>query len=226
MCRVHPVKFDRLYELRDLGGQEGYFSDIDERLDDPLSYRKLAELADLLNRLDEKSWKYLKGECKPFLCSVNGDRGWSQLFDRLNEAEGYGYLLDRGCSSPKFIRPNNNGQAPDLEASDGTLEYLCEVKTINRSDKEIKRREKGEVKDVSYMLSDELKCKLKDVAGNAVSQLRAYPGAENKTKIALFIICLDDWQPEPRRTIFPEIRTFLNELGESGIEFVLHGFDY
>lgn len=226
MCRVHPVKFDRLYELRDLGGQEGYFSDIDERLDDPLSYKKLAELADSLNRLDEESWKYLKDKCKPLLCSVNGDRGWSQLFDRLNEAIGYGYLLDRGCSSPKFIRPDKNGQTPDLEASDGTSQYLCEVKTVNRSDKEIKRREKGEVKDVAYMLSNELKSKLEDATEKAISQLKGYQGAENKIKIALFIIYLDDWQPESRRTIFPEIRTFLNELGESEIEFALHGFDY
>ena len=226
--RVRPVKFDRLYELRDLGGQEDYFSDIDERLDDPLSRKKLAESAESLNRLDEESWNYLKGQCKPLLSKVSEDRGWTPLFERLNEAKGYGYLLDRGCSSPKFItRSDKNGhQTPDLEASDGTSEYLCEVKTINRSDKEIKRRKNREAKEVAYVLSDELKSKLEDVAGKAISQLRGYQGAENKIKIAFFVICLDDRQPESRKAIFPEIQRFLDKFGEGEIDFVLHGLDY
>ena len=149
-------------------------------------------------------------------------------FDRFNEAKGYGYLLDRGCSSLKFItRSDKNGhQTPDLEASDGTSEYLCEVKTINQSDKEIKRRNNIEAKEVAYALSDELKSKLEDAARKAASQLRDYQGSENKIKIAFFVICLDDRQPESRRAIFPEIRTFLDELGEGEIEFVLHGLDY
>ena len=230
-CRVRPVKFDRLYELRDLGGQEDYFSDIDERLDEPFSRKKLAELAELaesLNRLDEESWNYLKGQCKPLLSKASDDRGWTPLFDRLNEAKGYGYLLDRGCSSPKFItRSDKNGhQTPDLEASDGTSEYLCEVKTINISDEEIERRKNIEAKEVAMTLSNELRSKLEDVARKAASQLRGYQGSENKIKIAFFVICLDNWQPESRRAIFPEIRTFLDELGEVGIDFVLHGLNY
>ena len=112
-CRVRRVKFDRLYELRDLGDQEDYFSNIDERLDEPFSRKKLADLAELaesLNRLDEESWNYLKGQCKPLLSKVSEDRGWTPLFDRFNEAKGYGYLLDRGCSSLKFIaRSDKNG---------------------------------------------------------------------------------------------------------------------
>lgn len=223
MCRVHPVNFDRLYELRDLGGQEGYFSDVDERLDDQFSCKMLTKLAELLNRLDEESWNYLKGKCKPLLSKANEDRGWTRLFDRLNEAKGYGYLLDRGCNSPKFIRPDKNGQAPDLEASDGTSEYLCEVKTINLTYEEIKRREKGEVKDVAYMLSYKLKSKLEVAAEKATCQLK---GAENKIKIALFVICLDDWQRESKRAIFPEIQSYLDKkFGKGEIEFVLYGLD-
>lgn len=221
------MKFDRLYELRNLGGQEGYFSDLEESLRQLLSYKFLAELVESLNRLDEKSWNYLKGQCKSLLCNFSGARGWSQLFDRLNEAKGYGYLLDRGCSSPKFIRSGKKGnQTPDLEASDGTSEYLCEVKTINRSDKEIMRRKNREAKEVAYVLSDKLKSKLEDVAGKAINQLKGYEGAENKIKIVFFVIHLDNWQPESKKAIFPEIRTFLDGLGEGGIEFVLYGFDY
>ena len=227
-CRVRPVKFDRLYELRDLGGQEDYFSDIDERLDDPLSLKKLAELAESLNRLDEESWNYLKCQCKPLLSKVSEDRGWTPLFDRFNEAKGYGYLLDWGCSSLKFIaRSDKNGhQTPDLEASDGTSEYLCEVKTINISDEEIEHRKNRKAKEVAYVLSNGLKSKLEDVASKAASQLRGYQGAENKIRIVFFVICLDDWQPEARKAIFPEIQTFLDKFGEGEIDFVLHGLDY
>ena len=221
------MKFDRLYELRDLGGQEGYFGDIDERLDCLLSYKTLAKLAESLNRLDEESWNYLKGQCKPLLSKVSEDRGWTPLFDRFNEAIGYGYLLDSGCSSVKFItRSAKNGhQTPDLEASDGTSECICEVKTINISDAEIERRKNIEVKEVAYVLSDGLKSKLDDDAKKATSQLKAYQEAENKNKIAFFVICLDDWQPEARKAIFPEIQTFLDKFGEGEINFVLHGLD-
>ena len=227
-CRVRPVKFDRLYELRDLGGQEDYFSDIDERLDDSLSRKKSAQLAKLLNRLDEESWNYLKDQCKPLLSKVSEDRSWTPLFDRFNEAKGYGYLLDRGCSSPKFITisDKNGHQTPDLEASDGTSEYLCEVKTINISDEEIERRKNIEAKDVAYVLNNGLKSKLEDDARKATSQLKGYQGAENKIKIAFFVICLDDRQPESMKAIFPQIRKLLDELGEGEIEFVLHGLDY
>ena len=209
--------------MRDLGGKENYFSDINlEELE------MLAELAVSLSKLDEKSWNYLKGECKPLLSKVSEDRGWTPLFDKFNEAKGYGYLLDRGCSCVKFIRPDKNGhQTPDLEASDGTSEYLCEVKTINLTYEEIKRRENGEVKDVAYMLSQKLKSKLEVAAEKAVNQLKGYRGTEDKIKIALFIVFLDDWQPESRRVIFPQIQSYLNEeFGEGEIEFVLHGFDY
>lgn len=227
-CRVRPVKFDRLYQLRDLGGQEDYFSDIDERLDDPLSRKKLTELAESLNRLDEESWNYLKGQCKPLLSKASDDRGWTRLFERLNEAKGYGYLLDRGCSSPKFIiRSDKDGQlTPDLEASNGTSEYLCEVKTINISDEEIERRKKIEAREVAYILNGGLKSKLEYDAKKATSQLRSYQGAENKIKIAFFVICLDNPQPESRRAIFPEIQRFLDKSGEGEIEFVLHGLGY
>ena len=226
--RADRTKFDRLYELRDLGGEENYFSDIDERLDDQLSRKMMTKLAELLNRLDEEPWNYLKGQFKPLLSKFSEDRGWTPLFDKFNEAKGYGYLLDRGCSCIKFIRTDKNGhQTPDLEASDGTSEYLCEVKTINLTYEEIKRRENGEVKDVAYMLSDKLKSKLEVAAEKAANQLKGYQGAEDKIKIVLFVICLDDWQPEARGAIFPEIRSYLNEeFGGGEIEFVLHGFDY
>lgn len=225
MSRTGQTKFDRLYELRDLGGKGNYFSDIDEKLRQPLSRKTLVELAVSLNKLDEESWNYLKGQCKPLLSKVSEDRGWTPLFDKFNEAKGYGDLLCRGCSCIKFIRPDKNGhQTPDLEASDGTSEYLCEVKTINISDKEIKRRKNAEIKDVAYVLSGELKIKLKGVAGNAASQLMAYPGAKHKIKIALFVIDLDERQSEARKAIFPEIQSYLDEeFGESEIEFVLHG---
>lgn len=155
--------------------------------------------------------------------SSSEDRGWTPLFDRLNEAKGYGYLLDRGCSSPKFIRSDKKGnQTPDLEASDGTSEYLCEVKTINISDEEIERRKKTKEKDVAYALNNGLKSKLEYDAKKAISQLQGYQGSDNKIKIAFFVICLDTWQREPWKTIYPEIQTFLDELGEGEIDFVVN----
>ena len=76
------------------------------------------------------------------------------------------------------------------------------------------------------MLNNGLKSKFEDDARKATSQLKGYQGAENKIKIAFFVICLDDRQLESRKAIFPQIRTLLDELGEGEIEFVLHGFDY
>ncbi len=71
-----------------------YFNDLEEILKSHADH--YISLSNELNRLDDKAWEFLKNELKPELCNKNPKRGWTQLFNKLNEARGYGYLLSKG----------------------------------------------------------------------------------------------------------------------------------
>jgi hypothetical protein len=95
-----------------------------------------------LQRLDPKAWEPLKSKASPYLSKKNQTgRGWQQLFDVLDgEVSAFNYLRESvGCSEVCFI-PESRQRMPDLEGFLGNQRFLCEAKTINVSDDEVKAR--------------------------------------------------------------------------------------
>ncbi|WP_299977714.1 hypothetical protein [Desulfobacula sp.] len=221
------LEFERLYELKVLcnhcnNPEICYFDDLDNLLKS--HKQQYVQLAKELNRLDLESWVYLKKEFSHELCQYSEDRGWSPLFNRLNEAKGYGYLLDNGCKEVQFI-PCSKKQGiktPDLLGWYGETKFLCEVKTINKSDIEIKRRKNGLCKEVNYELNAGLQSQVEIVVNKAISQLKAYNHGCIKRRIVYIVVNNDDWQPEVRPIIYKNLKTLVNDLVENQIEIAIH----
>jgi hypothetical protein len=139
----------RVYELKDFDKEHvsspAYFLEFEESIfNDPDGWSKFRfwlkrELE--VQRLDKDSWEFLKKEADVPLKKPDRDgRGWQKLITILNQARGYIYLVGIGCSDVKFIPKQQNKQTPDVQGNfrDGSI-VLCEVKTLNRSDKEVKK---------------------------------------------------------------------------------------
>jgi hypothetical protein len=113
-------QFQRLYELRDLvedpTSPNAYFQNFDELLESSEQVMSVyARWEHVLQVLNADAWEMLKFEAAPHVLSSEPKyRGWQALFDRLNEANAYRYLVKIGCSRVAFI-PRTTKQTPDLE---------------------------------------------------------------------------------------------------------------
>ena len=191
------VEFHRVSELRDLSielhSPEAYFRADDDKLSDPKRKFFLALECDLQG-LDAEAWEFLKSEARPHLKARDQKRGWQQLFDRLNEAKGYNYLVSIGCEDVKFIpRVKTDGvEAPDLKGLlDGAM-VLCEVKTINVSDDEVRRFATRGVGTTLLHLEKGFFDKLGKDIKKASSQLLAFDKSSATRRIVYVVFNFDD----------------------------------
>lgn len=192
MCRE---QFPRLYGLRDELQSPvpptAYDFDVG---DNPVALKCLGEIESDLQGLDSASWRFLKADLAPLMTKKDPKRGWRELFDKLNEAKGYNYLVRAGCTDVRFIpRSSIQGQkTPDLEGSLGGTKVLCEVKTINVSEAECARRNGGGVSSTPMQLPLEFVNKMKSVLEVAKDQMVAYCPAPRTKKVAYVIVNYDD----------------------------------
>ncbi len=111
-----------------------------------------------LDALAERDWQALLKKVTPRFKKrhvVNGrDRGWQLAFDILNEAESYRWLASKGFAELQFFPEQSTKRAPDIAALYRHEKWLCEVKTLNRSDREIENRIGSAVRSSSDRLED------------------------------------------------------------------------
>lgn len=154
-----------------------------------------------LDCLDPESFSILKDKVLSDInCEVvrNDDgRGRQLLFDKLNEAFAYKYLQNRGVNNLCFFeeineRVRNQSKTPDIRFEENGQVGYCEVKTINRSDKDIKRYKNHEQFSGSeYDLNDGFFNKLCDALDTAISQVKT--PSDSELGIAYLIIIFDDF---------------------------------
>lgn len=185
----------RLYELRDQlqnpVSPDAYDFDVG---DNRVALKCLRDIEADLQGLDSTSWCCFKTDLVPLLTKKDLKRGWRELFDRLNEAKGYNYLVRAGCTDVRFIpRSSTHGQkTPDLEGSLGATKVLCEVKTINISEAECARRDSGGVISIPIQLPDGFFNKMKSVLEAARDQMLTYYPAPGTKRVAYIILNYDD----------------------------------
>ncbi len=192
----------RLYELKDLltvpSHPDAYFQKFEDRLQQADILQTYAFWEQELKGLDPGDWEVLKNKAASYLQrkDKNG-RGWQQLFDALTEAIAYNYLKKSlGCAKVNFI-PESNVRTPDLEGTLDQGKVLCEVKTINISDAQIRARQEPPVAPQIYgQLSNEFMRKLDSDIANARNQLRSFDPDGNARHLALIFVCPDDWAPD------------------------------
>ena len=209
MCRK---ELPRLYELRDavqnLQSSDAYNFDAG---DNPVKLKHLRDVEADLQGLDSASWDYLKAKLIPLLTQRDAKRGWQALFDTLNEAKGYNWLVRNGCTNVKFISRSSTHcqKTPDLEGRLGATKVLCEVKTINVSEVECACRSSGSIRRISTQLPDGFFNKLKSDLEKARDQMAAYcPAAETK-RIVYVVINYDDLLHEYAAAYSTQIDEFI-----------------
>jgi hypothetical protein len=93
-----------------------------------------------LAQLDLHAWQHLKKKVLPLSCKRQETRGWQPFYDVLNECRGYVLLVKRGYSKITFLDERDE-QTPDLVAEGQDSRAFVEVKTIHRSDYDLKRND-------------------------------------------------------------------------------------
>lgn len=181
-----------------------------------------------LQGLDDRAWGFLKCEALRYLTHKDPKgRGWQQLFDILNQARAYNYLkANLGCSMIRFIpRANNRGKTPDLDGVLASGGVLCEVKTINISNDELRARGGCTSRTSTYQLDVRFLQKLSRVIASAKEQLSAYSrGRKDRylRHIVYINLNFDDILGEYKVRHFELIDQYLSDNPVAGIELVFH----
>ncbi len=174
-----------------------------------------------LSALDAKSWSDLKDEAKKFCIIKSDDRGWNQLFEKLNEAKGYCFLKSIGCSDIEFIATKNNVETPDLIGRKNTSQVLCEVKTINVSKGLVDARINLTVMEAKNRLDEGMTNKLESTISKAASQLNSYSESLDTEKYIYLVITYDD-DIDYREELNIQTRDVFNTMKLVGINLVIH----
>jgi hypothetical protein len=217
----------RISQLRDysvnLNSPKAYFRAGDDKLSNPHKRNFFVALERELQGLDAEAWEFLKGEALPRLKAQHSTRGWQQLFDTLNEAKGYNYLVRICCKDIKFIprAKTNNVQTPDLRGFLGSAPVLCEVKTINVSEDEANRLATGGVGTTRLYLEKEFFDKLSSVIHAAASQLLAFDKDLTRRRIVYVVFNFDDRLHEYADEYQKQIESFIADASLPDVEVVL-----
>jgi hypothetical protein len=197
------------------------FDDIPERVQKRVQAFSLIEKE--LSALDAKSWSDLKDEVKKFCIIKSDDRGWNQLFEKLNEAKGYCFLKSIGCSDIKFIprATKNKVETPDLIGRRNTSQVLCEVKTINVSDDLVSARKNISVMEAQNKLTEGITNKLRKTISKAASQLNSYSESLDTEKYIYLVITYDD-DIDYREELNIQTRDVFNTMKLDGINLEIH----
>lgn len=225
---MHRNDLPRVYELRDLLTDpvpaDAYFANFDASLTElPIKKARFIEIEGELQGLDAEAWAYLKAELSPLLRAKHPMRGWSQLFDKLNQATAYNYLKRVGCAGIRFIpeATANGRMTPDIAAMKDGRAVLCEVKTINTSEIEALRRVSGGVGQSTDQLDDKFLGKLQSTIEKAAEQMQAYDPNVRARRIAFVMINFDDSLHEYVGLYAPQLEAFGEGYAASGPEIVL-----
>jgi hypothetical protein len=195
----------RIFELKDLQADslhpDAFFRDFEQSLrDEQNKYAAFVKLERQLAVLDPDAWEDLKHRAAGFLQTRIDGRGWQALFDVFSEALGYVYLRSIGTTNIRFIprAQTPNIRTPDLEGRLNGDAVLCEVKTINISAMEAKRRSPihhsvGAIVNISIKVDDGLMRKLMCDLADAVMQLDAKDPMRKDRRFIFIVIHYDDW---------------------------------
>jgi hypothetical protein len=205
----------RFYELKELltdpSHPDAYFRNFEDCLLDEPCFQTVALWEKKLQGLDPVAWESLKSKASPYLKRKDAKgRNFQQLFDVLGEASAYNYLREsHGCSRVCFI-PESDDRTPDLEGVRDCVRVLCEVKTINISEDEIRaRRGPPTVRKVENRLDNGFLRKLDSDVTNAKSQLRTYDPDSDAQHLVYINICFDDWLGLYKEDYLPQINEHL-----------------
>jgi hypothetical protein len=143
------------------------------------------------------------------------------LFDILNQAHAYNYLIRIGCTGVVFV-PRTKTKTPDLEGWIDGAKILCEVKTLNISDDEAQGRRGGIVRKLAVKLEAGFFGKLRYAITTAQRQMCVYDASGSARHMVYVSPRFDDILAQCKEEYFRQIDDYLIEHAFDGIEIVMH----
>lgn len=211
------ARFPRVFELKDRAQnpdhEHAYFRGFEASLDSMAGKQDtFIRLESQLAHLDETSWRDLRGRVARHLGTTPRDtaRGWQQLFDSLNAARAYGYLLRIGCSDIHFV-PDGQTKSPDLEGQVDGRPLLCEVKTLDLSDEKAARNLSREFLDQ----------KLAPAIEQAVKLLSNHDPDRHARWIVYLVVNWDESVADYDQEYVQQIDDYLSAHHVAGAEIIL-----
>lgn len=158
------------------------------------------------------------------MCKDRSGRGWQQLFDILNQAHAYNYLKSVGASNVCFIprAKQPSTKTPDLEGVLESSRVLCEVKSINISQKEARARNEFTAREIKSHVDDGFLRKLRSDITEAEEQLDAYDPIREARHCVYINLRFDDFLGEYKEEYFRQIDEYLSGCITSEIDLVFH----
>ena len=182
-------------------------------------YKKtIREYNKALDCLDSQSFSILSDKVlSEFKCEAvqNEDgRGKQLSFDLMNEAFAYKYLQNRVVNNLCFVEENkgtgkNQPKTPDIRFEEKGRVGYCEVKTINRSDKDKKRYDGKVFSGSEYNLNDGFFNKIRTALDTAKSQVKT--PSDSEFGIVYLIINFDDFTLEDHTTYKEQLHVFFQQ---------------
>ncbi|MCY4374768.1 MAG: hypothetical protein OXC31_13425 [Spirochaetaceae bacterium] len=223
----------RVYELKDMLDEpshpDAYFQDFEEGLENSTSkLNAFRGLERLLDALDDTAWQDLSQRAAPLLVSQEREsgRGWQALFDILrSEARAFGFLQSIGCTGVHFIKCRSKKKTPDLGASQVGRSVFCEVKTLNISEDEAKKRSRMRrgafvVGRTRPNVDNGFLRKLRVTLAAAVKQLDAADPERRARRMIFTMLHFDDWLGEYQAQYIAQIDEHLLQQPVDGAELV------
>lgn len=212
----------RLNELRahihDANDPNAYFRDFENSLREiPPKLKQFRDLETELQLLDSDAWTYLKAEAIPYLTRRDPNRGWEQLFNILNQAKAYNFLVRQNHDGVRFIQRANE-KTPDLTGRKGAARVLCEVKTVNISKDEAGYRASGQARGVTLTLPQGIFNKLKSDMDTATEQMCAYDATASRKLYC--IVNFDDHLHEYADDYRAQLEAYVRNNGDESLEVV------
>ncbi len=210
--------------MRDPESSRSYLKNLDDSLVNMQGkLRHFRALESTLDGLDNDAWRHLKAEVAPLLVAQDKHRDWQALFDVLNHAKAYGYLKRIGCTNIRFVVPatGRGKRATDIAAEIDANLILCEVKTINAPQEEIKRRKSGDAGTSNDSLGAGFFVKLAHDLNEAREQMIEQANGKQARMLVYVIVNFDDYFHEYADHYRPQIEEFLVSNTPPGLEVIL-----
>ena len=224
--QLYPLVYELIDAINDRNSPRAYFRDFETSIEEsPKKAGVWAAREGQFQSLDTPSWEQLKAEAIPYLSAKDENgRGWTQLISILNQARAHNYLKRRGCSGIRFIpRAKQAGiETPVLEAKLGGREVLCEVKTLEISDDEVKARKEILGRNTQQDLPAPFLNKLTKTLAKAQSQLHSYRANTNSECIAFLVVNFDDWPGEYKESYYRDIDDHLQGRASEDCQVVIY----
>ncbi|MBN1972783.1 MAG: hypothetical protein JW787_04045 [Sedimentisphaerales bacterium] len=182
----------QIFKLSDISHPDNFFAGMDSERKSQLAMESYRKWENRLSRLSVDAFNDLSVRASQCVTKRDkkNNRHWSTLFEVLNEAKGYEFLLDEGYNVVRFIPTQKKEVTPDIWAKKNDSEAVLEVKTIWRSDFDLSLRFE-KVQTSICEISDGFKNKIIDDYEEAKRQCYSIKDPNITRRICYFCIDLD-----------------------------------